>query len=70
MNWTNCTHYVEGKTTNGQVVFYTGGAGNNFVSNERSGALVGWVESGAKAVAARLNRGSNIHGITFEAKAQ
>lgn len=61
------THFVQGTTRDGQRVYYTGAAGDAFVSPERARAFVGWYETGAVRVAARLNVCTAIHGITFEA---
>jgi len=63
------THLVVGVDQAGRRVYYTGAAGEAFISTERERAFVGWYESGAQVVAARLNRGSAIHGITFRAEA-
>lgn len=63
------THLVKGKTGDGRVVYYTGAAGEGFVSPRRNDAFVGWYESGAVRVAERLNRCTAIHGIAFEPEA-
>lgn len=62
------THLVAGVDQAGRPVFYTGAAGEAFISTERERAFVGWYESGAQAVATRLNRGTCLHGITFRAE--
>lgn len=64
------THLVQGTTRDGQRVYYTGCAGDAFVSPERARAFVGWYETGAVRVAERLNKGTPFHGISFEAAAQ
>lgn len=63
------THLVIGTDQRGQTLYYTGAAGELFVSQDRRRAFIGWYESGAQMVALRLNRGSAIHGITFRAEA-
>lgn len=63
------THLVTGTDQRGQTLYYTGAAGELFVSQDRRRAFIGWYESGAQVVATRLNRGSAIHGITFRAEA-
>lgn len=62
------THLVAGVDQSGRRLFYTGAAGEAFISTERDRAFVGWYESGAQAVAARLNRGTMLHGIRFSAE--
>jgi hypothetical protein len=64
------THFVVGETLTGHTVYYTGGAGERWVSESREKAFVGWVESGAQVVAERFNRLTDIHGITFRAEAE
>lgn len=63
------THLVIGTDARGQALYYTGAAGELFVSNDRRRAFIGWYESGAEVVAQRLNRGTAFHGITFRAEA-
>lgn len=61
------THLVAGVNRAGERFFYTGRAGEAFVSRDLADAYVGWYESGAAMVAQRLNRTSSLHGITFTA---
>lgn len=63
------THLVTGVDQRGQTLYYTGAAGELFVSQDRRRAFIGWYESGALVVAQRLNRGTILHGITFRAEA-
>ncbi len=63
------THMVCGTTADGKQVYYTGAAGEAFVSTDPGRAFVGWYESGARNVADRLNRMTSVHGITFRPQA-
>lgn len=59
------THCVIGTTPTGDTVYYTGAAGEAFVSRDPARAFVGWYEEGAQVVAGRLNRMWLWHGIQF-----
>lgn len=63
------THIVTGSDASGKKVYYTGRAGEWFISPDRAQAFIGWYESGAQNVATRLNRGTPFHGVTFRAEA-
>lgn len=60
------THLLRGTTSTGAIVYYTGAAGDGFVSPDFGRAFVGWYLSGAEHKARVLNRGTAFHGITFE----
>lgn len=55
---------VRGVTKSGSVVFYTGKAGEAWVSTDMSDAFP-YSESGARAKASMFNRMTEIHGIHF-----
>lgn len=61
---------VAGTAADGRKVYYTGSAGAAFVSSDARRAFGGYKESGAQAVADRLNRGTALHGIKFSPEAE
>lgn len=56
---------VEGKTKNGDAVYYTGRAGNGFVSKNKSVAFLYQTKGAATLRVSSLNAGSPLHGIRF-----
>jgi hypothetical protein len=58
---------VRGVKADGTEVFYTGRAGDGFVSPDRADAFYGYTLEGARRQAAVLNQGTGIHGIRFVA---
>lgn len=60
-------HLVRGVRETGEEVWYTGRAGEQFVSTERCDAYEGFDLHGARRKAAALNRMTMVHGIHFMA---
>lgn len=58
---------VRGKDKDGNVVWWTGKAGNDFVSTDRADAFVGYIFEGAQRKADCLNRATRFHGYHFAA---
>jgi len=56
---------VIGRTAQGGTVWYTGKAGDAFVSVNAADAFRGYSLEGARRRAALLNRGAELHGIWF-----
>ena len=56
---------IRGITRDGTEVWYTGRAGEGFVSADKAQAFYGFYLAGARACATRLNRMTEIHGIRF-----
>lgn len=63
---TNCVA-IKGTDRQGHTVWYTGRAGEGFISWQRSEAFVGFNLAGAARQATSLNRGTAFHGVHFEA---
>jgi hypothetical protein len=58
---------IKGIKADGSVVWFTGRAGDNFVSAKRADAFTGFNVEGARRKATTLNRGTVLHGIRFVA---
>jgi len=56
---------IVGRTINGDTVFYTGRAGEGWVSANPAEAFMGFSLEGARKRAIYLNRGLQLHGIFF-----
>jgi len=57
--------YVRGLDGIGCVYYYTGKAGEGFVSPDKAAAFTGYTIDGARRRAQNLNAMSGAHGITF-----
>jgi hypothetical protein len=60
---------IRGLTASGEVLWWTGRAGAEFVSPNEAEAFRGFTLEGARRKAAALNRGTAAHGILFVAVA-
>ncbi len=58
---------IRGVDDNGLEFWYTGKAGEAFVSRNRYDAFMGYELEGAQRVAKNLNRMSALHGLRFVA---
>jgi len=58
---------IVGRTAEGGTLWYTGRAGEGFVSTNPKEAFLGYSLEGARNCAARLNRMTPVHGIRFVA---
>lgn len=56
---------LRGLDAAGTEVWYTGRAGQDFISTKRNDAFTGFNREGATQKAIVLNRGSSIHGVRF-----
>lgn len=59
---------VAGTTADGRKVYYTGCAGQRFITEKVESAYGGYYQAGAEAAAQRLNRTTALHGVTFFAE--
>lgn len=58
---------VKGVDAHGKQVWYTGRAGDQFISYDRNDAYLGFSAEGASHKATVLNRGTAFHGVRFSA---
>jgi hypothetical protein len=56
---------IKGVDQQGRNVWYTGGAGDAFISDRKEDAFVGYTPDGAAHKASVLNRGTPFHGVQF-----
>lgn len=63
----NSPAIVRGVTVVGDVVYYTGRAGEGWVSANRAEAFAGYSLEGARRKALQLNRHTDGHGVRFVA---
>lgn len=61
------TSKIRGTTAQGEVVWFTGRAGAQFVSPNEAEAFAGYSLEGARRKAMQLNRATALHGICFVA---